>query len=105
MKDHIENEHSNKDSSSITVGNLDVSEKSQDEKLLVEDLDESFEVEKSSLSEIFVQKRRVQNLKDINFDEDSDDDKEWSPSREEDTEVVNDTPIKKTTSEYLPCEK
>ena len=105
LKDHIENEHSNKDSSSITVGNLDVSEESQDEKLLVEDLDESFEVEKSSLSEIFVQKRRVQNLKDINFDEDSDDDKEWSPSREEDTEVVNDTPIKKTTSEYLSCEK
>ena len=96
LKDHIENEHSNKDSSSITVGNLDVSEESKDEKLLVEDLDESFEVEKSSLSEIFVQK-------DINFDEDSDDDKEWSPSREEDTEVINDTPIKKTTSEYSSC--
>ena len=54
---------------------------------------------------IWTERKRVQNLKDINFDEDSDDDQEWSPSREEDTEVINDTLIKKTTSEYFSCEK
>ena len=42
------------------------------------------EDELDNTSVFHTQKRIVQNLKDINFEEDSDDDNEWNPNEEED---------------------
>ena len=47
------------------------------EELLIED-------EFDNTSVFHTQKKFVQNLKDINFEEDSDDDNEWNPNEEED---------------------
>jgi ATP adenylyltransferase/5',5'''-P-1,P-4-tetraphosphate phosphorylase II len=52
-------------------------------------LEDDFEMSSETfiaISELTVQKRIVQNLQDINFDDDSDEDKKYRPSLEEEDE-------------------
>ena len=86
------------DDTNNAKGNGSFGEKllSENEDLVTQNLiEDNYETE-SSLEELLIedefdntsvfhtQKRIVQNLKDINFEEDSDDDNEWNPNEEED---------------------
>ena len=69
----------NEDSQTQNLTEVNHSPESSLEELLIED---EFDI----TSVFHTQKRIVQNLKDINFEEDSDDDNEWNPNEEEDEE-------------------
>ena len=86
------------DDTNNAKGNGSFGEKllSENEDLVTQNLiEDNYETE-SSLEELLIedefdntsvfhtQKKFVQNLKDINFEEDSDDDNEWNPNEEED---------------------
>ena len=114
LQDHIEGNHEQESSLSLiseassgwmddtnnAKGNGSFGEKllSENEDLVTQNLiEDNYETE-SSLEELLIedefentsvfhtQKKFVQNLKDINFEEDSDDDNEWNPNEEEDEE-------------------
>ena len=60
------------------------------EKLLSEEFDETSLSEEFDVHEIPVQKRIKQNLREINFEDDSDDDREWEPTLEEEDDLTKE---------------
>ena len=88
MKDHVHQEHDCENKST----NLSSSVRSETELLLLEEVDKTTSLTEHSLSNILVSTRIVQDLLGVDFDDDSDEDIEWTPTKDDEKLLEEDAP-------------
>ena len=101
IKDHVDQEHDSVNEST----SLSSSVRSETELLLFEEVDKSTSLTEHSLSNILVSTRIVQDLRGVDFDDDSDEDIEWTPNNDDEKLLEEEAPQPLKNKGLYSCEQ